>query len=196
MRTTGSVSINWRAASWAGIAYTIAVFMFAFAIGVIQVTLVVPRLGPLLAVIIEAPIVLSVSWLASLWCTRRFNVSRDAGARTLMGAVAFTFLMLLEMGFSVFVFGEPIGRYFAKYTSIPGAIGLVMQGCFATLPWVQCHLTSGARTRCSAQHDRQHQHENGRGDRPWKPEKKQSGGKRRSEIDNTDERGDESVGDE
>ena len=144
MRTKGSVSINWRAASRAGIAYTIAVFVFAFAVGTIRVTLVVPRLGPLLAVIIEAPIVLAVSWLASLWCTRRFNVSRDTRARTLMGAVAFTLLMLLELGFSVFVFGEPVGHYFAKYTSTPGAIGLVMQGCFATLPWVQCHLPSGA----------------------------------------------------
>ena len=136
----GSVSINWRTAFLAGIAYTIAVFVFAFAVGTIRVTLVVPRLGPLLAVIIEVPIVLAVSWLASLWCTRRFKVSRDAGARTLMGAVAFTFLMLLELGFSVFVFGEPVRHYFAKYTSMPAAIGLVMQGCFATLPWVQCHL--------------------------------------------------------
>jgi hypothetical protein len=140
----GSVSINWRTAFLAGIAYTIAVFVFAFAVGTIRVTLVVPRLGPLLAVIIEVPIVLAVSWLASLWCTRRFKVSRDAGARTLMGAVAFTFLMLLELGFSVFVFGEPVRHYFAKYTSMPGAIGLVMQGCFATLPWVQCHLPSGS----------------------------------------------------
>ena len=140
LRTNGSVFIDRRAALRAGIAYTISVFVFAFAVGTVRVTLVVPRLGPLLAVIIEAPIVLAVSWLASLWCTRRFNVSRDASARTLMGAVAFTFLMLLELGFSVFVFGEPVGHYFEKYTSTPGAIGLVMQGCFATLPWVQCHL--------------------------------------------------------
>jgi len=140
----GSVSINWRAAYRAGIAYTMAVFVFAFVVGAIRVTVVVPRLGPLLAVIIEAPIVLAVSWLASLWCTRHFDVSRDASARTLMGAVAFTFLMLLELGFAVFVFGEPVGHYFAKYTSAPGTIGLAMQGCFAILPWVQCQLPSGA----------------------------------------------------
>lgn len=91
-----------------------AVFVFAFAVGSIRVTLVVPRLGPLLAVIIEAPIVLAVSWVASLWCIRRFNVSFDARARTLMGAVAFTFLMLLEVGFSVFVFGEPVGHHHTK----------------------------------------------------------------------------------
>jgi hypothetical protein len=137
LRTKGSVSIHWQAAFWAGIAYTTAVFVFAFAVGAIRVTLVVPRLGPLLAVIIEAPIVLAMSWRASSWCTRRFEVGRDPAARTLMGAVAFTFLMLLELGVAVFAFGEPVGHYFAKYATLPGAIGLVMQGCFATIPWVQ-----------------------------------------------------------
>jgi hypothetical protein len=138
-----SGSIDWRAGSWAGFAYTLGVFVFAFAVGTIRVTLVAPRLGTLLAVIIEAPIVLAVSWRVSLWCTRRFNVSRDTRARILMGTVAFAVLMLLELGFSVLGFGETVNHYFAKYTSTPGVIGLVMQGCFATLPWIQSHLRSG-----------------------------------------------------
>jgi len=137
-----SGSIDWRAASWAGFIYTLGVFVFAFAVGAIRVTLVAPRLGTLLAVIIEAPIVLAVSWRVSLWCTRRFNVSRDARARILMGSAAFTILMLLELGFSVLVFGESVSHYFAKYTSTPGVIGLLMQGCFATLPWIQSRLRS------------------------------------------------------
>jgi hypothetical protein len=136
-------SIDWRAASWAGFAYTLGVFVFAFAVGTIRVTLVAPRLGTPLAVIIEAPIVLAVSWRVSLWCTRRFNVSRDARARILMGAAAFAVLMLLELGFSVLVFGETVSHYIAKFTSTPGVIGLLMQGCFATLPWIQSHLHSG-----------------------------------------------------
>jgi hypothetical protein len=138
-----SGSIDWRAASWAGFAYTLGVFVFAFAVGTIRVTLVAPRLGTLLAVIIEAPIVLAVSWRVSLWCTRRFNVSRDARARILMGAAAFAVLMLLELGFSVLVFRETVSHYLGKYTSTTGVIGLAMQGCFATLPWIQSHLRSG-----------------------------------------------------
>jgi hypothetical protein len=134
--------IDWRAASLAGFVYTLGVFVFAFAAGTIRVTLVAPRLGTLLAVIIEAPIVLAVSWRVSLWCTRRFNVSRDARTRILMGAAAFTILMLLELGFSVLVFGESVSHYFAKFTSAPGVIGLLMQGCFATLPWIQSRLRS------------------------------------------------------
>ncbi len=143
MEAQESGSIDLRAAFWAGFAYTLGVFVFAFAVGTIRVTLVAPRLGTLLAVIIEAPIVLAVSWRVSLWCTRRFNVSRNSRARILMGAAAFAVLMLLELGFAVLVFGETVSHYFAKYTSAPGVIGLVMQGCFATLPWIQSHLRSG-----------------------------------------------------
>jgi hypothetical protein len=143
----GSGFIDWRAASRAGIAYTLCVFVFAFVVGTIRVTLVAPRLGTLLAVVLEAPIVLAVSWRVSLWCNRRFNVSRDPRARTLMGAVAFSVLMLLELGVSVLAFGETLDHYFAKYASTPGVIGLAMQVCFATIPWVQCHLRSGTRPK-------------------------------------------------
>jgi hypothetical protein len=143
LRSRDSGPIDWLAASWAGFAYTLGVFVFAFAVGTIRVTLVAPRLGTLLAVIIEAPIVLAVSWRVSLWCTRRFNVSRDARARILMGAAAFAVLMLLELGFSVLVFRETVSHYLGKYTSTTGVIGLAMQGCFATLPWIQSHLRSG-----------------------------------------------------
>lgn len=143
MRAHSSTSINWRVATWAGIAYTACVFIFAFAVGTIRVTLVAPRLGTLPAVILEAPIVLAVSWQVSLWCNRRFSVDRDSRARTLMGAVAFSLLMLLELSFSVFVFGETVGHYFVRTASMSGAIGLATQVCFAAIPWIQCHLCSG-----------------------------------------------------
>lgn len=141
----GANSIEWRAALWAGLVYTIGVFVFAFAIGTIRVTMVAPRLGALLAVILEAPVVLAVSWRVSSWCTGRFNVSRDSRSRTLMGAAAFSILMLLELSFSVLVFGETVGHYFAKYATTPGIFGLAMQVCFATIPWIQGHLRSEAR---------------------------------------------------
>ena len=141
-----SAFVVWRAAPWAGLAYTLGVFVFAFAVGAIRVTLVAPRLGTLLAVILEAPIVLGASWRISLWSTRRFRISRDPDVRILMGAVAFTILMLLELGFSVLVFGETVSQYFGRYASTSGVIGLVMQVCFATVPWIQSRLRSGSGT--------------------------------------------------
>jgi hypothetical protein len=130
----GANSNEWRAAFWAGLVYTLGVFVFAFAVGTVRVTMVAPRLGALLAVILEAPFVLAVSWRVSSWCTGRFSVSRDARYRTLMGAAAFSILMLLEVSFSVLVFGETVDHYLAKYATTPGIFGLAMQVCFATIP--------------------------------------------------------------
>jgi hypothetical protein len=120
--------------------YTLVVFLIAFTVGTIRVTLVTPRLGALVAVILEAPIVLAASWSVSRWCIRRFQLSRDSGVRVMMGAVAFSALMLLELGVSAFVFGETLDHYIAKNATIPGAIGLAMQVCFATIPRIQSAL--------------------------------------------------------
>lgn len=54
-----------------------------------------------------------------------------------MGSVAFPVLMLLEIGFSVLLFGETLDRYDAKYASAPGVIGLATQVCFAALPCIR-----------------------------------------------------------
>ena len=142
MGTREISSIDWRSSLCAGLIYTLGVFLFAFAVGTIRVTLIAPRLGALWAVIIEAPIVLAVSWQVSRWCTRRFNVSRDARARMLMGAAAFSVLMLLEIGFSVLIFGETVNQYVRKFTSAPGFVGLSIQCCFAMFPWVQSRVRS------------------------------------------------------
>lgn len=136
---------DWRAASRAGLAYTAAVFAFAFMVGAIRVTLVAPRLGDLVAVLLEAPIVLAVSWRLARWCTRRFRVSADSRYRGLMGVVAFVFLMALEFSVSVLAFGETSDRYFAKLATTPGIVGLVTQICFASIPWVQRFFPSETR---------------------------------------------------
>ncbi len=135
-------SFRGSAALRAGITYTLAVFVVAFAVGAIRVTLVAPRTGALLAVLLEAPIVLAVSWQVSRWCTRRLHVSREPRVRALMGAVAFTALMLLELGFSVLLFGETFGNFLAKYSTLPGVVGLATQAGFAIIPWIQGRLAS------------------------------------------------------
>ena len=135
--------LNWKGATWASIAYTAIVFVFAFAVGTVRATQIAPRLGEIPAVLLEAPIVLSVSWGVSLWCNRRFRVDRDFRVRTLMGVIAFSFLMLFELSFSVFMFGETVDHYFARTASISGAIGLAMQVCFAAIPWIQYRFSFG-----------------------------------------------------
>ncbi|MEO8337665.1 MAG: hypothetical protein ABI664_21995 [bacterium] len=138
---------GWRAATLAGLAYTAVVFAVAFIVGAIRVTLVAPRLGDLVAVLLEAPIVLAVSWRLSRWCVSRFHLSSDALYRGLMGAVAFVFLMALELAVSVLAFGETAEHYFAKWGTTPGIVGLATQVVFAMIPWVQCFFLTESRRR-------------------------------------------------
>jgi hypothetical protein len=129
----------------AGVAYTLIVFAVAFVIGAIRVTLLAPRVGALLAVLVEAPIVLAVGWRASTWCVRRFRVPPDPDARAWMGAVAFAALMALELGVAVLAFGETLPHYMAKFATAPGLIGLAVQGGFALIPWLQWRVGTSKR---------------------------------------------------
>ena len=49
-------------------------------------------------------------------------------------AVAFVTLMILEVALSIGLFHRSIGEYLAGLRSLPGAIGLAAQVCFATFP--------------------------------------------------------------
>jgi hypothetical protein len=133
--------------STAGVAYTLIVFAVAFVVGAVRVTLLAPRVGALLAVLVEAPIVLMVSWQASTWCVRRFCVPAVPGVRARMGVVAFAALMTLELGVAVLAFGETLAHYLAKFATAPGLVGLAVQGGFATIPWLQCRVRTADRPR-------------------------------------------------
>jgi hypothetical protein len=121
----------------AGLVYVAMVFMVGFGLGAIRVTLIVPHLGETLAVLLEAPIMLAISWKASHWCVARFQVPAGAGARIIMGAVALAILLLAELSVSAFFFGRSATQYVASYRSMAGIIGLAAQIAFAALPLLQ-----------------------------------------------------------
>ncbi len=128
----------------AGLAYGILVFGVGFALGTIRVLLVVPRVGPTVAVLFEMPVILGASWWISHLCVVRFKVSRAVAARLVKGLAAFLVLMLAEASLSVVLFGRSIAEYLAALTSVPGAIGLTAQVAFAGFPLAQGRL-AGAR---------------------------------------------------
>ena len=121
----------------AGLIYFIIVFSTGFALGTVRVLLVVPRLGETAAVLIEAPIMLVVSWVAARWCIKLFGVSVSLSLRALMGTTAFSLLMLAELGVSVFAFGRSLSEHVAGYLTIGGGIGLAAQVAFGFFPLIQ-----------------------------------------------------------
>jgi hypothetical protein len=121
----------------AGVVYALAVFALGFALGMMRLVLVAPRIGATAAVLAETPVILAASWWLSALCSREFSVEPSAAARILMGAVAFIALMCLELGLSMAVFGRSIAQYLVGFRSWPGAVGLVGQVCFAAFPLLQ-----------------------------------------------------------
>jgi hypothetical protein len=125
-----------RAAA-AGLVYAVLVFGVGFVLGTIRVLILVPRMPATLAVLVETPAILAVSWWLSSWCSARFGLERSTSARLTMGIAAFTVLMLEELTLSVVLFARPVGAYLSSLVTVPGAIGLAAQVAFAFFPLLQ-----------------------------------------------------------
>jgi len=132
--------LSWPNDTKAGFAYFLGVFLVAFGLGAIRTLIVAPRAGATLAVLLETPIILVVSWWMSRWCTRRFDVRAVTADRALMGAIAFGILMLAEFALAVVLFHRSPTEYAATFASIAGAIGLLAQLVFAAIPYVQARI--------------------------------------------------------
>lgn len=121
----------------AGVIYALTVFTLGFGLGTVRVLIVAPRLGADLAVLVEMPIILGLSWLVSRWCCKRLEIRPDPLDRALMGTIAFAVLMILESGVSIWIFDRPFADQLTQYKTASGLIGLAAQVIFATFPYFQ-----------------------------------------------------------
>ncbi len=122
---------------WSGALYFAIVFVTAFGLGVLRVSVVAPRLGDVIAVLIELPIMLAVSWLVCSQVVYYFEVPNWWVPRLVMGAVAFLLLMVAEPCVAVFGFGRTLAQYFGTFGSTAAIIGLLGQIAFALIPLAQ-----------------------------------------------------------
>ncbi len=119
----------------AGVIYFAAVFALGFALGVLRVVVLLPRLGGILAVLVELPLILAASWWICARILRRMPMS-PAEAAT-MGAVAFALLMSAEVAVSTLLAGRSLAAHLALYAEVPHLLGLAGQLAFAAFPWLQ-----------------------------------------------------------
>lgn len=145
-RYTGNRSLP--GAFRAGMVYAVVVFAVGFVLGSVRVLVAAPRLGGTIAVLLEAPAMLAVSWWVSRKCIAVFRVDEEVLARLLMGTTAFTVLMLAEVAVAALTFGESFTMYLRRLTSVPGAIGLSAQLAFASFPLAQ--IKAGVLTATSS----------------------------------------------
>jgi hypothetical protein len=113
------------------------VFAIGFVLGTIRTLLLVPRVGPLVAVAIELPFMIAASWHACRFVLRRYRVSAAAPQRLLMGAVALLLLLAAELAISVTLGGLSAAQHFALYARPEHQLGLAAQLLFGLMPWLQ-----------------------------------------------------------
>jgi heme/copper-type cytochrome/quinol oxidase subunit 4 len=129
----------------AGFAYFAIVFGIGFVLGTVRVLVAVPRFGALVSELIELPIILTAAWIVCDRLSARLHVARRSRPRLTMGAVAFALLMIAELALSVSLFGNSVSEHFARYGSLPGALGLAGQILFAAFPLLQLAFRGGTQ---------------------------------------------------
>lgn len=127
----------------AAIGYFAVVFGMGFLLGTLRVLLIAPRLGEELAVAIELPVMLAVSWLTCARIIDWFSVPGALSPRLAMGGLAFILLMAAEMGVSVLAFGRTLVQHFESYRTAPSLLGLSAQIAFAAMPTIQLYPRRG-----------------------------------------------------
>mmetsp|Transcript_14052 Transcript_14052/g.28336 ORF Transcript_14052/g.28336 Transcript_14052/m.28336 type:complete len:140 (+) Transcript_14052:263-682(+) len=130
----------------AGLEYFAVVFAIAFVLGAFRVIILVPRVGELIGVLSETPIILTVSWKAATSIIRKRNISQRTADRAVMGSVAFGTLMVAEMMLAVVAFGKTAGEFVQDLTSSkPNIIGLLGQVLYGLFPLIEGNRKDAAR---------------------------------------------------
>jgi hypothetical protein len=126
-----------KSALKAAAAYFAIAFGAGFVLGTIRVLVVAPRLGAPLAVLLEAPLMLAISWAASAGCIRAFRLPSGATSGLVMGGAAFVLLIAAEMALAAVAFGRTPAAYVRDVATPAGAEGLAAQIAFALFPAIQ-----------------------------------------------------------
>lgn len=127
----------------AGVLYFILVFAGGFVLGTVRVAFVTPGLGPVAAVALETPLMLSIAWLTARAIISRLAIPRSAAPRLVMGGSAFALLLTAEYVGSATLMGLSGAAYLAGLTTPAGLIGLTGQILFALVPSAQIGRCNG-----------------------------------------------------
>ncbi len=118
----------------AALSYFALVFGAGFALGMVRVPLLVPRLGERAAELLEMPVMLVVIVAAARFVTRRFAVPVRAAPRLVMGLLALALLVTAELSFALLLGNSSLGAYLASRDPVSGSVYLALLGVMAAMP--------------------------------------------------------------
>ena len=121
----------------AGVFYALLLFALGFVFGPIREFLLAPRLGPVVATLIEAvPMIAAMAWLAPR-LARGMELPPRSRARIAMGLVALLLVLLAEVSLSRLMRGIGPAAWLAHYATAPGVVGAAILAAFAAMPWLR-----------------------------------------------------------
>jgi hypothetical protein len=122
----------------AGAAAFAILFATGFVLGTVRALLIAPRFGETLAVLIELPFMLTVSWLAAGWAIRRWQVSSQTG-RIAAAVTGFGMLMTAELALAMMAFGQTAQVWAGALVEPPGLYGFTAQMLFGLMLLTRRH---------------------------------------------------------
>lgn len=121
----------------AGMLYCLVVFAAGVVLGEVRILWVTPLAGEVVAVMLEAPIMLAITWYACGLVVERMEISQQFFDRLAMGGVALVLLICAEAAIAVLGGGRSLKEYFGDYARSAILLGLVVQVAFAVFPLLQ-----------------------------------------------------------
>lgn len=110
------------------------VFAIGFVLGTIRTLLIVPHVGERRAEMLEAPIMILVSFLMARWVVRQMGVPYIISQRLMMGAIGLLLLLAAEFGFVLWLRGIPLQQYFATRDPVAESVYYSALLVFALAP--------------------------------------------------------------
>lgn len=118
----------------AAILYFAIVFGVALVLGPIRVLWLEPRVGPIVAVLCEAPFLVAAMVVASRWILGVMRLQRDLVSLALMGIGALLLQQVADLAVGMSLRDMSLGEQFAQFASPQGLIYLALLVLFAATP--------------------------------------------------------------
>ncbi len=118
----------------AGVLYFAIVFGAGFVLGTVRTLWLIPRVGTRIAELMEAPIMLVITFAAARWIVLRLASPARSSARLGIGAIALGLLLFAEFGLVLWLRGISIREYLATRDPVSGTVYYAMLGLFGLMP--------------------------------------------------------------
>lgn len=118
----------------ASVLYFAIVFGAGFALGPIRVILLEPRLGRIIAVLCEAPVLLAIMVMAARWVPAKTGVSSDFRSLALIGVAALILQQLADFAVGGWLRGLSVSEQVWNFVTPAGVIYAILLLLFAAMP--------------------------------------------------------------